>query len=307
VKVTVAIVTYRRAWALPHSLTSIVNQTRKPDEVLVVLRPSGDGSEEVIKKFSSQLPIRLILQKEGNCAYAYQLAIDNANGDLILFIDDDVVAEMQWVEKYVQLFDTLPKAGGVTGRTFKAYLKDGAVAKTQEEFYEEAATRPTFYRRPLPEYSDYTGWVSRSGYMGMRTPPNGVFKSALLGGVNMALYRDAVAGVPLARLYRRSRRCLWFESLLAYYARKRGFDTYGVRGPQAPVVWHLVHERSLTRGRGFWHEFWIHYDRVANYWRLKKLGAQVSPYAYLAACLVSLRRRPLPRLLATLYGWLVRL
>ena len=63
----------------------------------------------------------------------------------------------------------------------------------------------------------------------------------------------------------------------------------------------------LTRGRGFRHEFWLHYDRVANYWRLKKLGAQVSPYAYLVACLVSLRRRPLPRLLATLYGWLVRL
>jgi glycosyltransferase involved in cell wall biosynthesis len=80
-----------------------------------VLRPSGDGSEEVIKKFSSQLPIRLILQKEGNCAYAYQLAIDNASGDLILFIDDDVVAEKQWVEKYVQLFDTLPKAGGGNG------------------------------------------------------------------------------------------------------------------------------------------------------------------------------------------------
>ncbi len=112
-----------------------------------------------------------------------------------------------------------------------------------------------------------------------------------------------MAGVPLARLYWR----IWFESLLAYCAKKRDFDTYGVRSPQAPVVWHLVHERSLTRGVGFWHEFWVHYDRMANYWRLKKLGAQVSPYAYLAACLVSLRRRPLPRLLATLYGWLVRL
>ncbi len=98
--------TYRRAWALPHSLASIANQTRKPDEVLVVLRPSGDDIEEVIEKFSSQLPIRLILQKKGNCAYTYQLAIDNASGD-------HAVAEMQWVEKYVQLFDTLPKAGGV--------------------------------------------------------------------------------------------------------------------------------------------------------------------------------------------------
>jgi len=87
--------------------------------------------------------------------------------------------------------------------------------------------------------------------------------------------------------------------------RKNG--TYRALGPRAPSVWHLVHAGSLTRGRGFRHEFWFHYDRVANYWRLEKLGAQVSPYAYLAACLVSLRRRPLPRLLATLYGWLVRL
>jgi hypothetical protein len=87
--------------------------------------------------------------------------------------------------------------------------------------------------------------------------------------------------------------------------RKNGI--YRALGPRAPSAWHLLHANSLTRGKGFWHEFWIHYDRVANYWRLKKLGAEVSPYAYLAACLVLLRRRPLPRLLATLYGWLVRL
>jgi hypothetical protein len=47
-------------------------------------------------------------------------------------------------------------------------------------------------------------------------------------------------------------------------------------GPRAPSVWHLVH---ADKGEGFWHEFWLHYDRVANYWRLKRLGAQVSPFA----------------------------
>jgi len=63
VKVTVAIVTYGRAWALPHSLASIVNQTRKPEDVVILLKPSGDGSEEVIKSFSSQLPIKLVVQE----------------------------------------------------------------------------------------------------------------------------------------------------------------------------------------------------------------------------------------------------
>jgi len=69
-------------------------------------------------------------------------------------------------------------------------------------------------------------------------------------------------------------------------------------------VWHLVH---ADEGEGVLARVLGSLRQVANYWRLEKLGAQVSPYAYLAACLVSLKRRPLPRLLATLYGWLVKL
>jgi glycosyltransferase involved in cell wall biosynthesis len=307
VKVTVAMVTYRRAWALPHSLASIASQTRKPDEVLIVLKPSGDGSEDVIRSFSSQLPIKLVVQERGNFTDAVQMAIDNAEGDVILFLDDDAVAEERWVEKYENLFNSLPNVGGVSGATYKAYIENGKIVKTYEPFYDEKPTKNTFYRKPLPEYVNYYGWISRSGFMGAKAQPGDVFLSTSLDGVNMGLLRKAVKDCPLAELFKRSRKGIWNEKILAYCAKKKGYDTYKALGPRAPSAWHLVHADSLTRGRGFWHEFWLHYDRVVNYWRLKKLGAQVSPYAYLAACLASLRRRLLPRLLATLYGWLVRL
>jgi len=307
VKVTVAMVTYRRAWALPHSLASIVNQTRKPDEVVIVLKPSGDGSEEVMRSFSTQLPIELVVQVRGNFTDAVQMAIDNAKGDVILFLDDDAVAEERWVEKYENLFNSLPNVGGISGVSYKAYIKSGMVVKTYEPFYDETTPRNAFYRKPLPEYLDYYGWIARSGFMGAKAPPGDLFLSTSLVGVNMGLLRDAVRDCPLADLYKRSRKGLWNEQTIAYCAKKKGRDTYRALGPGAPSAWHLMHPNSLTRGRGFWHEFWVHYDRVANYWRLEKLGAQVSPYAYVAACLVSLRRRPLPRLLATLYGWLVKL
>jgi Glycosyltransferases involved in cell wall biogenesis len=78
-------VTYKRAWALSHSLASIANQTRKPDEVVIVLKPSGDGSEEVIRSFSTQLPIKLVVQERGNFTDAVQIAIDNARGTLYFF------------------------------------------------------------------------------------------------------------------------------------------------------------------------------------------------------------------------------
>jgi glycosyltransferase involved in cell wall biosynthesis len=137
VKVTVAIVMYMWARALPYSLASIASQTRKPDEVLIVLKPSGDGSEEVIRSFSSQLPIKLVVQERGNFTDAVQMAIDNAKGDVILFLDDDAVAEERWVEKYENLFNSLPNVGGISGVTYKAYIESGMVVKTYEPFYDE--------------------------------------------------------------------------------------------------------------------------------------------------------------------------
>jgi glycosyltransferase involved in cell wall biosynthesis len=132
VKVTVAIVTYKRAWALPYSLSSIAEQTRPPDEVVIVLKPSGDGSEEVIAKYSEKLPIRTIIQREGNFTDAVQMAIDNARGDSLIFIDDDAVAEPQLVEKYLRLFSAMPDAGGISGEAYTAYLDNG-LKKTYEK------------------------------------------------------------------------------------------------------------------------------------------------------------------------------
>jgi glycosyltransferase involved in cell wall biosynthesis len=164
-------VTYRRVWALPHSLGGIASQTRKPDEVVIVLKPSGDGSEEVIKSFSSQLPIKLVAQVRGNFTNAVQMAIDNARGDAILFLDDDAVAEKRWVEKYENLFSSLPNVGGVSGATYKAYIENDKIVKTYEPFYDEKPTKNAFYRKPLPEYVNYYGWIARSGFWAQKLRP----------------------------------------------------------------------------------------------------------------------------------------
>ena len=75
------------------------------------------------------------------------------------------------------------------------------VVKTYVPFYDEKPLRNAFYRKPLPEYLNYYGWVARSGFMGAKAPPGDVFLSALLGGVNMGLLRNAVKDCLLAYLY----------------------------------------------------------------------------------------------------------
>jgi GT2 family glycosyltransferase len=167
VNVTVAIVTYRCARALPYSLTSVDSQTRKPEDVVIVLKPSGDGSEEVIKSFSTLLLIKLVVQGRGNFTNAVQTAIGNARGDVILFLDD-AVAEKRWVEKYENLFDSLPNVGG---KSHKAYIKSGKVVKTHEPFYDEKPPRNAFYKKPLPEYVNHYGWIARSGFWAQKLRP----------------------------------------------------------------------------------------------------------------------------------------
>lgn len=280
-RVSVVVVTYRRGWSLSYSLGSLAAQSVKPDEVIVVLKPSGDNSEEVIESFRKKLPIRLLLQKEGNFTDALSMGIKESSGDIILFIDDDAVAEEKWVEKYVALFQKLEDAGGITGTTYRGELRDGEVVKTDVPFYSAIPTGRSLHRKPLREYLDYCFWISAGGYMGETLCEGEVVKSVELSGVNMGFRKEAVADCPLGRIYWRSRRGLWFEQFLAYCAKKKGYHTYQTRPPTAPLVWHIVHTDSLTRRPGFWSEFWTHYDRAAFYWRLKKLGASVSLWRYL--------------------------
>ncbi len=301
-KISVAIVTYKRAWALSHSLTSIAMQTRKPYEVIVVLKPSGDGSESVIKGFEGKLPVKLEIQKEGNVVGAVAMAIRKAEGDLMLFMDDDAIVHEEWISRYEKLFER-KDVGGVSGLTYKAIIDNGSIVKTNEIMYGLSYTKPAPHREPLDEYKDYCGWISKSGFIARKQCDSSFVPSALMAGANMGFRRELVNDCPVEALYKKSKKGYWFESLLAYCAKLKGYNTYNVfNSDAAPIAWHIIHSQSLTRASGFWSDFWIHYDRVVMYKRLKKLGASLSAWRYTFALITSFRRNTVPRFMATIYG-----
>lgn len=301
---SVVITTYRRAWALPYSLGSLVDQNRCPDEVIIVLKPSGDGSEQIIEKFSSKLPIKTVIQREGFFVDAVQLGIENASGDIILFIDDDAIAEINFVAKYEKFFDHFRNVGGATGIIFRAYFEDEHLVKTMEPFIPFNVARSVPYRKPLKVFEKYSsGWVSKSGLSTTTMIEGGdIVLSALLCGANMGFIRKAIEGCPLSQLYKGSRKGFNNESLLAYYARIKGFHTYKLINPvTAPIVWHLTHQNHLTLRDNFWSEFWVSYDVFKNYFRYKKLGADVSFLSWVEASVALLRKHTSARILALLY------
>jgi glycosyltransferase involved in cell wall biosynthesis len=121
--VTILIPTYKRAHLLNYVLEGLIKQTYKNFEVLVVLKPSGDGTEEIVNKWSINLKIRLIEQKHGYVLDALNLGLKDALGQIILFLDDDVIPFPNLVQNHVQSY-SLPNIGGVAGDVLKASLED---------------------------------------------------------------------------------------------------------------------------------------------------------------------------------------
>ncbi|MEM3714137.1 MAG: glycosyltransferase family A protein [Nitrososphaeria archaeon] len=304
-KVSVLIITYRRAKYLKNALDSLYKQTVKPDEVVIVLKPSNDGSEDVIKEFAKKLNIKLLIQKEGGPINAYSLGIKFASGDILLFLDDDAIAEKDWILKYIQLFDDNLNVGGITGLNLRARVEENNIIFEEKQFLKETYAAG-FHRLPLEILEDYDEYFSTSGLCGTSRnivqSDKDIIKSISFGGLNMGFRSFLIKSFPLDILYKGSRKAFFFENHLALNVVIRGYDAIRIRDRSiAPTVYHTVNVSSLTRSEGFSQEFWLNYDRAMNFWRLKMYGLKCSFLKYVIGQLIISRKKFLPRFSAFLY------
>jgi glycosyltransferase involved in cell wall biosynthesis len=86
---------------------SLVSQTRLPDEIIVVESGSTDGTAELLHELvtKSPVPMKVISAPEANIAQARNLAIAQAQYDIIACIDLGCRADPNWLEKLVTPFE----------------------------------------------------------------------------------------------------------------------------------------------------------------------------------------------------------
>lgn len=118
--VSVVIPTYKRSDMLGRAIKSVLSQTYKNLEVLVVSDNEPDdeyslAASTLVTSFNDQR-VRLILQeKHINGAAARNAGIRASRGEYIAFLDDDDYWEIKKVELQVKLLKTLDASyGGVT-------------------------------------------------------------------------------------------------------------------------------------------------------------------------------------------------
>ncbi len=92
--------------SLDKFLDSVINQTKRPDELIIVDGGSTDGTIELIKKYSKKHKwIKLFIVPEANISKGRNYAVTKAENEIILSSDGGCVLNKDWVEKMLEKFE----------------------------------------------------------------------------------------------------------------------------------------------------------------------------------------------------------
>lgn len=122
-KVSIIIPTYYRSNDLSDLFISLLKQTVKPIEVIVVDDTPTSVIKHVCEDYEdrfNEVKVRVVYVKnprERSTAIARNLGAKIAKGDIILFLDSDLVLYPEYIEKILEVFKEHPDALGVQGWT----------------------------------------------------------------------------------------------------------------------------------------------------------------------------------------------
>src|SRR5262245_33713617 len=102
--ISVVVPTYNRVERLRHVIAALESQSypRNDYEVIVVSDGSNDGTHAYLEALRSTMRLRWFSQSNRGPAAARNAGVDKAVGELIAFIDDDVVPEAGLLAEHVR-------------------------------------------------------------------------------------------------------------------------------------------------------------------------------------------------------------
>jgi len=171
--ITVAIQTYNRSATLAETLDSL-RGLRHPEtaeyEILVIDNNSNDDTPQVVQRFRDLLAPRLrsIVESHQGLSHARNRALQEARGQIVSFLDDDVIVNPDWLSAVAAAFEE-HSATVVGGRSYLVFRSQ----------------RPAW----LPEHYEF--YLSRLDY-GDRVIVN---TDKDLYGLNFSVRKDAAVQV----------------------------------------------------------------------------------------------------------------
>jgi glycosyltransferase involved in cell wall biosynthesis len=116
---SVCVPTYNRALSLARTLDTLAAQIGvnwANVEVVVVDNNCTDDTANVVAAAAARLPVRRVVEQAQGSSQARNRALAVSRGRWIIFIDDDVLLERNWLRSYGEAFEVFPEASFAGGR-----------------------------------------------------------------------------------------------------------------------------------------------------------------------------------------------
>lgn len=116
-RVAVCVCTSDRPQFLDKTLNSLLGQTRRADEVLVVDQSDGHSTAHLVSALQASEPsLHYMHISQKGLSRAYNTAVANSTAELLAFTDDDCIAPPGWLRSIVRCFDDEPDTGLLYGQ-----------------------------------------------------------------------------------------------------------------------------------------------------------------------------------------------
>ncbi len=154
-RVSVIIPTYNRASLLPQAVESVLGQSFKDLELIIVDDGSTDNTREVVAGFSG--PITYLYQKNQGRSAARNNGYKISKGEYICFLDSDDLFSDEKIKKQVELLDAF-KDVGLAYCDYRIINHRGEVIPKTDNFSRQVLQKGAIFRSLL--YFCYVPLVS---------------------------------------------------------------------------------------------------------------------------------------------------
>lgn len=167
-KISVIVPIFNIVNYLPKCIETLISQTYKNIEIVLIDDGSDDGSENVCDKYASSANVKVFHMENGGVSAARNKGIEIATGEIISFVDGD-----DWIES--DMFETLY---GLMNK----YEAEAIVAGTiiENEKGKELSTYATSANTEFIDSSDYISQLLLDNVQGGTVSWNKLFKKEII-------------------------------------------------------------------------------------------------------------------------------
>ena len=227
-KISVCITVLNEEGSIGKLLESLLKQTKKPDEIIVIDASSADNTVRIINHWQKKdKRIKLLIEK-GNIAHGRNTSIDLAKNEIVALTDAGCIARMDWLEKISEPF-----------KNEKIRIVAGFYVMEATNSFQEALN---VYNGVPPERFDINSFIPSARSVAFRKKvweEIGGFKESLSNaGEDTRFFYEAIRkSIRIVRV--REAVVVWEETKrMTFNESVRKFRRYAIGDAQTGIWWH---------------------------------------------------------------------